>query len=164
MGGSFSCSSARDAYGTSLEEGDWVECTSTGGIPEMMQPLGRVMYINGDKVTFTWTVWGTYIYDENDIRQYGLQRVMADSQGRKLKADQLVMTREGEEALIAEVGDGSATVKFSRADTQYSEGRSVCAGGYTQYFRQTDIDLFGVRVVSNAITRGSRKCTNPTCI
>eukprot|EP00444_Apocalathium_aciculiferum_P064731 CAMPEP_0183561256 /NCGR_PEP_ID=MMETSP0371-20130417/96633_1 /TAXON_ID=268820 /ORGANISM="Peridinium aciculiferum, Strain PAER-2" /LENGTH=173 /DNA_ID=CAMNT_0025769719 /DNA_START=50 /DNA_END=572 /DNA_ORIENTATION=- len=111
MGGSFSCSGVRDAYGSYLEEGDYVECTTTGGAK---QSLGRVKYIHEDRVTFQWPVFGTYTYTDSDIRYYGVSKVMGDRDGYKFKMDQIVELLDGTEAWVSLYSPQSVTLNFGQ--------------------------------------------------
>mmetsp|Transcript_126192 Transcript_126192/g.403346 ORF Transcript_126192/g.403346 Transcript_126192/m.403346 type:complete len:145 (-) Transcript_126192:123-557(-) len=124
MGGSFSCSGVRDAYGGYLEEGDYVECTTTGGAK---QSLGRVKYIHEDRVTFQWPLFGTYTYTDSDIRYYGVSKVMGDRDGYKFKMDQIVELLDGTEAWVSLYSPQSVTLNFSqmgeaRLDVLLGEG------------------------------------------
>mmetsp|Transcript_118700 Transcript_118700/g.378475 ORF Transcript_118700/g.378475 Transcript_118700/m.378475 type:complete len:159 (-) Transcript_118700:57-533(-) len=157
MGGSFSCSGVRDAYGGYLEEGDYVECTTTGGAK---QSLGRVKYIHEDRVTFQWPLFGTYTYTDSDIRYYGVSKVMGDRDGYKFKMDQIVELLDGTEAWVSLYSPQSVTLNFSQMGEGYDAGGGSGGGG-TRSYSQRDVEAYGLRIASAGFRGSRRQCT--TC-
>lgn len=160
-------SRAQDAFGGSLVEGDYVECT-TSAFGDVTQSIGRVVYIQDMWVTFKWPIWGTYTYNENDIRYHKLRKVVVDREGRKLKVDQMVDLYDGREAVVTAVSTDYLTLKFTGRDI-YGNFRGAGFGNLSsdsnsyQNFRQMDVDECGIRV-SSAIGRSNRRCTNGACL
>mmetsp|Transcript_31364 Transcript_31364/g.79297 ORF Transcript_31364/g.79297 Transcript_31364/m.79297 type:complete len:158 (-) Transcript_31364:162-635(-) len=157
MGANCSSNAARDAYGSWLQEGCWVECTN-GNFAENAQGYGRVQYILDDRVTFKWGLLGSYTYDEKDIRYYGIRKIIADKDGRKLKEEQLVETRDGAQGVVQQVSEWAVTFTFTGRDWT----------DRVRTYQQADIDNYGIRIMGLAGTLGSsvrdRKCTSGACI
>mmetsp|Transcript_20189 Transcript_20189/g.54091 ORF Transcript_20189/g.54091 Transcript_20189/m.54091 type:complete len:151 (-) Transcript_20189:99-551(-) len=144
-------SSAYDAYGNWLEEGCWVECAHDRSVDNAAGP-GRVRFIADDRVTFEWPVFGSYIYNADDIRRYGIVKVLADKDGRKLLVDQLVEMKDGSEGIVASMTDTTVTINYTTKDWH--------AGTHT--FSQRDIEEHGVKI---SVALGQRRhCIAGPCM
>mmetsp|Transcript_30328 Transcript_30328/g.86756 ORF Transcript_30328/g.86756 Transcript_30328/m.86756 type:complete len:169 (-) Transcript_30328:48-554(-) len=156
---SFSLWAAQDADGTCLEVGDWVECTTakTGGT-DFTASLGRITHISTSGVTFEWKLWGTYIYNDREIQEYGLKKVFVDASGWKIKEDQLLSLNDGQEAMVTLVDKNYVTLKYSRSSAYGLYDRDLTGAGCTQNFKQRDLDYAGVVVRTQAQRRVDRGC------
>mmetsp|Transcript_98740 Transcript_98740/g.247446 ORF Transcript_98740/g.247446 Transcript_98740/m.247446 type:complete len:154 (-) Transcript_98740:108-569(-) len=143
----------KDAYGTWLEEGSWVECTSNGTV-DTRQGTGKIERFRADDLAFfSWPGWGTYVYGEADILYYGMRKIMADREGKKLKTDQLVKTADGLEGVVADVGEYNVTFMFAAKDWN----------GKRRTYRQADIEAYGIKVAGTLDSLRDRQCVGGAC-
>jgi len=150
----------RDAYGNWLEEGDWVECTDKKGETTNAMTYGRVKWVHNGYVTFEWS-FGNYTYDERMIREWGIRKVYADKDGRKLKQDQIVETRDGREGIVASIGHRGVNIQMTSTRDWLggSLGGSLHGSGH---YSQHELESSGV-VICGSFGRSSRKCSAGAC-
>mmetsp|Transcript_25593 Transcript_25593/g.64455 ORF Transcript_25593/g.64455 Transcript_25593/m.64455 type:complete len:152 (+) Transcript_25593:56-511(+) len=150
--GSSNSSGARDAYGNHLQEGDYVECT-TDGVASSFTELGKVTAISSDHIKFEFPIFGTYVYNQDEIRQWGIRRVITDYGGSKLQVNQCVELWGGYEGIISAINETLVTVRLTSRD-------------WNQTVRTlTQHDVKAARLqICGALRGTSRKCTPDGCL
>mmetsp|Transcript_64204 Transcript_64204/g.134957 ORF Transcript_64204/g.134957 Transcript_64204/m.134957 type:complete len:160 (+) Transcript_64204:212-691(+) len=148
--------SVKDMNGAALEIGDWVECTKAR-TADITTSLGYISNITGTLVTLEWTLWGTTIYDQEDMTTWGIRKVLVDVGGAKIAQNQLVANEKGVEALVTAVTDSKITLWYSAADS--AEYRSVTGSAHQETLDQKDILSKKIKVRAAILTRNQRGCT-----